>query len=48
VKLWVGANGLPLKVESDATGSMLGFSSRGKTTILYQDYGANVRITAPM
>ena len=48
VKLWVGANGLPLKVESESTGSMLGFSSRGKTTILYSDYGANVRITAPM
>ena len=48
VKVWVGANGLPLKVESESTGSMLGFSSRGKTTILYQDYGANVRIVAPM
>jgi len=48
VKLWVGANGLPLKVESDAKGSMLGFSSRGKTTIFYQDYGANIRIVAPM
>jgi hypothetical protein len=48
VKVWVGANGLPLKVESDAIGRVLGFGSRGKTTILYQDYGANVRISAPM
>jgi len=48
VKLWVGANGLPLKVESDATGRMLGMSSQSKTTILYEDYGAAVRIAAPM
>jgi hypothetical protein len=48
VKLWVGANGLPLKVESDATGRMLGMSSQSKTTILYEDYGAPVRIVAPM
>jgi hypothetical protein len=48
VKLWVGANGLPLKVESDATGRMLGFSSQSKTTILYEDYGAPVRIVAPL
>ena len=48
VKLWVGANGLPVKVESDAIGRVLGFGSRGKTTILYHDYGANVRIAAPM
>lgn len=48
VKLWVGANGLPLKVESDATGRMLGFSSQSKTTIHYEDYGAPVRINAPL
>lgn len=48
VKLWVGSNGLPLKVESDATGRMLGMSSQSKTTIFYEDYGAPVRITAPM
>lgn len=48
VKLWVGANGLPLKVESDSTARVLGFGSHGKTTILYRDYGANVRIVAPM
>src|SRR6188768_1463682 len=48
VKLWVGANGLPLKVESESTGRMLGFSSKGKTTILYEDYGAPVRIVAPI
>jgi uncharacterized cupin superfamily protein len=47
-KLWVGANGLPLKVESEGTGRMLGFSSKSKTTIFYEDYGATVRIAAPM
>jgi hypothetical protein len=48
VKFWVGANGLPLKLESDATGRVLGMSNRSKTTILYEDYGAPVRIVAPM
>ena len=48
VKLWVGANGLPLKVESDSTARVLGFGSRGKTTVLYRDYGANVRIAPPI
>jgi hypothetical protein len=48
VKLWVGANGLPLKVESDASGRLMGFSSKSKTTIFYEDYGTPVRIAAPM
>lgn len=48
VKLWVAANGLPVKAESDARGRVLGFGSHGKTTIVYRDYGANVRIAAPM
>ena len=48
VKMWVGANGLPLKVESDTTGGVLGFSGRSKTTILYEDYGAPIRIVAPL
>lgn len=48
VKLWVGASGLPLKVESEGTGRMLGFSSKSKTTIFYEDYGAPVRIVAPI
>jgi len=48
VKLWVGTNGLPLKVESESTGRMLGFSSSGKTTVLYDEYGAPVRIVAPI
>ena len=48
VKIWVGGNGLPIKVESDATGRMLGFSSQSKTTILYENYGAPVRIVAPL
>ena len=48
VKVWIGTNGLPIKVESDATGRVLGFGSHSKTTIFYHDYGANVRISAPM
>lgn len=48
VKLWVGANGLPLKLESDAVGRVLGFSSKSKSTILYDDYGATIRIVAPI
>jgi len=48
VKLWVGANGLPLKLESDGVGRVLGFSSQSRTTILYDDYGAVVRIAAPL
>lgn len=48
VKVWVGGNGLPLKVESDASGRVLGMSSQSKTTIFYEDYGAAIRITAPL
>ena len=49
VKLWVGTNGLPLKVESDAAARVLGFGGgRSKTTIFYDDYGAPVRIVAPL
>ena len=48
VKLWVGSNGLPLKVESDASGRVMGFSSKSKTTIVYENYGAPVRIVAPL
>ena len=48
VKMWVGMNGLPIKVESDATGRVLGMSSQSRTTILYEDYGAPVRIVAPI
>ena len=48
VKIWIGANGLPLKVESDATGRILGFSSTSKTTIFYEEYGVPVRIVAPI
>ena len=48
VKIWVGANGLPLKLESDAVGRVLGFSSQSKSTIFYDDYGAPIRIVAPI
>ena len=48
VKLWVGANGLPLKLESDSSGRVLGFSSQAKTTIYYDGYGTAIRIVAPL
>ena len=48
VKLWVGANGLPLKLESDAVGRVMGFGSQSKTTITYEDFGGTVRIVAPL
>ncbi len=48
VKIWVGASGLPLKLESDAVGRVLGFSSQSRSTILYEDYGAAIRIAAPI
>ena len=48
VKIWVGANGLPLKLESDAVGRVLGFSSQSKSTIFYGVYGASIRIVAPI
>ena len=48
VKIWIGANGLPLKLESDAVGRVLGFSSQSRSTILYEDYGAAIRIVAPI
>jgi len=48
VKLWVGANGLPVKAESESQGRVLGIGSSGRTTILYEDYGAPIRIAAPL
>ncbi len=47
-KLWVGANGLPMKIESDAVGRVLGFGSQSKSTITYEDFGGTVRIVAPI
>ena len=47
VKLWVGSNGLPLKLESDAETSVMFIGGRAKSTILYSDYGAAIRIAAP-
>ena len=48
VKMWVGANGLPLKLESESSGRVLGFGSQGRTTITYDEYGVPVRIAAPL
>ena len=47
VKLWVGGNGLPLKLESDSETKVLFIGGHGKSTILYTDYGAPIRIVAP-
>jgi outer membrane lipoprotein-sorting protein len=47
VKMWVGSNGLPLKLESDAETKVLFIGGHGKSTILYTDYGAPIRISAP-
>lgn len=47
VKLWVGSNGLPLKLESDAETKVMFIGGRAKSTILYTDYGAAIRIAAP-
>jgi hypothetical protein len=47
VKLWVGGNGLPLKLESDAETKVLFIGGHGKSTILYSDYGAPIHISAP-
>ena len=48
VKIWIGVNGLPLKLESDAVGRVLGFSHQTKSTVFYEDYGAAIRIVAPI
>jgi hypothetical protein len=47
VKLWVGGNGLPLKLDSDAETRVLFIGGHGKSTIFYSDYGATIRISAP-
>lgn len=47
VKMWVGGNGLPLKLESDAETTVLFIGGHGKSTIVYSDYGAPIRISAP-
>ena len=47
VKLWVGSNGLPIRLESDAETKVMFIGGHGKSTILYTDYGAPIRISAP-
>jgi hypothetical protein len=47
VQLWVGANGLPLKLESDSETKVLFIGGHGKSTIFYTDYGAPIHISAP-
>lgn len=47
VQLWVGGNGLPLKLESDSETKVLFVGGHGKTTVFYTDYGAAIRISPP-
>ena len=47
VKIWVGGNGLPLKLESDAETKVLFVGGHGTSTIFYSDYNAPIRISAP-
>jgi hypothetical protein len=47
VRLWVGRDGLPLKLESDSETRVLFIGGHGRSTILYTDYGAPIRIVAP-
>ena len=48
VKLWVSSDGLPLKLESDAETKVMFIGGRRKSTILYTDYGAPIRISPPV
>ena len=47
-KMWVDGTGLPRKLESESRGQVLGFSSTSNTTSIYYDFGANIRINAPI
>lgn len=47
-KMWVDSAGLPRKVESESKGQVLGFTSTSTTTSVYYDFGANIRINAPI
>ena len=47
-KMWVDSSGLPRKIESEGRGQVLGFSSSSTTTNIYYDFGANIRINAPL
>ena len=47
MKLWVGRNRLPLKWECDAETTVMFIGGRAKSSILYTDDGAAIRIAAP-
>ena len=47
VQLWVGAGGLPVKLESDSETKVLFMGGHGKTTAFYGDYNTPIRISAP-
>ena len=47
-KMWVDSAGLPRKIESEGKGQVLGFTNTSTTTSVYYDFGANIRINAPI
>ena len=47
-KLWVDGSGLPRRIDSESRGQALGFSSTSTSTVTYYDFGASIRIVAPL
>lgn len=47
-KMWVDASGLPRKIDAESRGQALGFSSTSTSTMIYYDFGAAIRINAPI
>jgi hypothetical protein len=47
-KLWVDGSGLPRRIDSESRGQALGFSSTSTSTVVYYDFGASIRIVAPL
>ncbi len=47
-KLWVGADKLPYKLESDGSTNITGAPTTSHTVTLYSDYNADIKIDAPI
>jgi len=48
-KIWIGvADNLPRKIEGDSTSTLNGQTHSAKTTFLYYDYNADIKIEAPI
>ena len=48
-KIWIGvADNLPRKIEIDSTSTLNGQTYSAKTTRLYYDYNADIKIEAPI